>query len=335
MIAAPTPGDWETFLRDAEARPATDPTTVRVRDFIGLWGARGRGARVVERIQTELETWGLATDPDFRAWGLDSTVKLVRAPAPTQRRSPGNGEESGPESLRLQVGNLASASTGVVSVTPSDDLQRATTLMILHDYSQLAVLEGERALKGAVTWESIGRGRLLGQRERVGQLIVVTEPVAYDTDLLHLVPRIVDAGFVFVRGSDQRITGIVTTADLSQEFVDLARPFFLLGEIERRCRRLVDGVFPPGELAGACDPEDSRAVESAADLTLGELESLMQRKENWARLDLSVDRSEFMSAISRTREIRNEVMHFSPDPTEPEEAEHLRGFLRLLRHVAG
>jgi hypothetical protein len=34
------------------------------------------------------------------------------------------------------------------------------------------------------------------------------------------VPRIIDLGYVFVQGADGKITGIVTTADLSNQFVN-------------------------------------------------------------------------------------------------------------------
>lgn len=331
---APTRDD--VLAQALERAQQGDPIRMSVRDFIAMWQAKGRGPRVVERIRSDLAEVGLATRPDFRAWGLDSVVRLVVAPpaVPEPATPDLDQEESGPESLRLQVGNLASASAGIVSVTPSHDIAAATTLMILHDYSQLAVLEGERSLKGAITWETLGRGHLRGRPARVSDVTMASESVVYDADLLSLVPRIVEAGFVFVRGVDNKITGIVTTADLSKEFVDLARPFFLLGEIERRFRRLVQACFAPKELAEAVDRADEREVESAADLTLGELERLVQRPEHWQRLRLSVARNEFLAAIARVRDVRNDVMHFSPDPPGEEELESLRGFLRLLRHLA-
>jgi hypothetical protein len=147
------------------------------------------------------------------------------------------------------------------------------------------------------------------------------------------ISRIVDEGFVFVRGPDNRVTGIVTTADLSQEFVDLARPFFLLGEIERRLRQAVDSHLSIDELNEAREPGDDRTVESTSELTLGELERLLQQPEIWDRVQWPVDRLQFLQVLGRAREIRNEVLHFSPDPAGPEDISYLRSLLRLLRYL--
>jgi predicted transcriptional regulator len=323
----------EEFLERAAACAADDPVELSVRDLIGHWNARGRGSRVVERIRHDLKAHGLLTEPDFAAWSLDARVRLTVAGAAREFLNDAGVDESEPEALRLQLGNIASASRGVVAASPFQELTVATTTMILNDFSQLAVLEGERTLRGAITWESIGQGLMRGGVSHVRELTVPAEPVAHDADVLDLVPRIVSDGFVFVRGADARITGIVTTADLSEEFVELARPFFLLGEIERRFRRIVDLALTPMELATASDPDDVRPIVSAADLTLGELERILQRPDNWERLGFGVDRGTFLNALARTREIRNEVMHFSPDPPGTEDVKHLLGFLRLLRHV--
>ncbi|MFN8124665.1 MAG: hypothetical protein U0237_19835 [Thermoleophilia bacterium] len=58
-------------------------------------------------------------------------------------------------------------------------------------------------------------------------------------DLIALIPRIISESFVFVLGADETIAGIVTMADLSEQFATLANPFFLLGEIERRLRLIL------------------------------------------------------------------------------------------------
>lgn len=87
-----------------------------------------------------------------------------------------------------------------------------------------------------------------------------------------------------MRQIDGIYSGIVTTADLSNQFAVLANPFLLAGEIERRLRRIVDRCFGVGDLQGIKDADDVfRTIESAADLTLGEFQRLLQDPLSRAR----------------------------------------------------
>jgi hypothetical protein len=161
--------------------------------------------------------------------------------------------------------------------------------------------------------------------------------VSADDSLFAAIGVIVEHQYVLVRASDQRVTGIVTTSDLSLQFQQLAEPFLLLGEIENHVRRLIDGKFTAQELAGASDPsDDERQVTSVADLTFGEYVRLLENPENWKRLKLGVDRAVFVKELDRIRAIRNDVMHFDPDPLGEENLGALRrfvGFLQKLRDI--
>ncbi len=57
----------------------------------------------------------------------------------------------------VRVASLAAANRGVVSVSVNDKLDTATTLMLFENYSQLAVMQGARDVKGMISWESIAR----------------------------------------------------------------------------------------------------------------------------------------------------------------------------------
>ncbi|MDP9398861.1 MAG: CBS domain-containing protein [Actinomycetota bacterium] len=233
--------------------------------------------------------------------------------------------------LALRVESLKSANTDVAHVAPTASLITAQSIMLRYDYSQLAVLSGSHTLRGAVSWESIAKARLLDGNPSLATCTQPSDPVAADEDLLGLIPRITDQGFVFVRDAqDRRIRGIVTLADVSHEFSRLAGPFFLLGEIERRLRRVVDGHFTAEELRTVAS-STSRQIESADDLTLGEYVRLLQQPESWERLQWPLDRSQFIKALDEVREVRNDVMHFSPDPLGDEEVGRMSAFLRWLR----
>ena len=140
---------------------------------------------------------------------------------------------------------------------------------------------------------------------------------------------------VLVRGRDRRITGIVTTTDLSLKYHELAAPFLLLQEIEDRLRLFIDGTFSKEEMADAKDPRDEkREIEAAADLSFGEYIRLLEAPENWSRLGLTLDRRVFVKLLRGVREVRNEIMHFSPDDLSSENFEKIEKLQKLLEQLA-
>jgi hypothetical protein len=142
----------------------------------------------------------------------------------------------------------------------------------------------------------------------------------------------VEHQYVLVRGGDQRIVGIITTSDVSLQFQQLAEPFLLLGEVENHIRRIIAPRFSPTELAAAKDAGDGeRQVDSAADLSFGEYRRLLEEPNRWNRLELPIDRIEFIRLLDRVRLIRNDVMHFDPDGIPDEDLNVLRDFVRFLR----
>ena len=155
--------------------------------------------------------------------------------------------------------------------------------------------------------------------------------VRLDTPLLDAVEKIARDEVVLVTGPDKRITGIVTTSDLSLKYHELAAPFLLLQEIEDRLRLLIDDAFSKEEIAEARDPrDDKRKVNEAADLSFGEYIRLVEARENWNRLKLTLDRRVFVKLLRDVRDVRNEVMHFSPDDLSPENRDKIAKLRGLL-----
>jgi hypothetical protein len=221
-----------------------------------------------------------------------------------------------------------------MSVAPQDSLERAQALMLRYDYSQLAVMAGTRSLRGAVSWESIAQARIRNSNAPLVEAVIPGEVVHDDDDLLAMIPRIINAGFAFVEARDKQITGIVTTSDLSQQFAVLAKPFFLLAEIERRLRRVIDRVFTADELKEVLDPADAeREIRSADDLTIGEYVRLIELPARWERLGWALERKVFLGALDEVRIVRNDVMHFSPDPLDDEQLRRLENFLKWIRRL--
>lgn len=330
-----TPG---AFLERAKERAqAGSPQSTTIRRLVNLFDAKRRGSTVVSRIQHELDQRGLVTDPDFTNGWIDNRVVILVSSPTAALNAPvvPNGEApsgSSPVAVTLTIRSLAAATRTVAFVDRNQTLDQARGLMLRDDFSQIAVVSsGPRNPVGAVSWESMAKAALRKPDFSLADATIQATTVKLDDNLITLVPTIVEQGFVFVIAEDKALCGIVTTADLGDQFATLAKPFFLLGEVERRLRHIIDGVFSAEELAGIQDPDDPRAISGAGDLTIGEIQRLLEQQVNWERLAWPVDRGLFTKQLNAVREIRNEVMHFSPDPLDDEQLETLANFIKWLR----
>jgi hypothetical protein len=222
-------------------------------------------------------------------------------------------------------------------VAPDATVQEAVTAMLSNDFSQLPVMTGEREVKGMISWTSIGTRLALGKNGTYArELMDAHHEIRADASLFQAIPIIIQHQYVLIRGVDNRITGIVTASDLSLQFQQLAEPFLLLGEIENHIRRILANKFSALELAAARDPGDTeRVVTEVADLTFGEYIRLLENPEHWKKLNLSIDREIFIKQLDRAREIRNDVMHFDPDPVPPDDLKCLRDLVQFFQRLQG
>jgi CBS domain-containing protein len=166
------------------------------------------------------------------------------APTSAEPDAPGQAkaiEGSSIEDPTFRIGSLPAANRKLIVVNQNDSLTKAITLMLQHDFSQLPVMQGEREVKGVITWKSIGSKQALGHNcEQVADCREDARIVDSNRTLFDAISTIVVYGYVLVRDQrDRRITGIVTASDLSLQFQILAEPFLLLREIELHVRRLL------------------------------------------------------------------------------------------------
>jgi hypothetical protein len=158
--------------------------------------------------------------------------------------------------------------------------------------------------------------------------------VETSASIFSVIPRIVEHGYVLVRGPDNLISGIVTATDLALEFQKLSEPFLLLREIEQHIRKLISGKISLDELNGVRDPTDHREINGANDLTIGEYVRIFQHPELWGKLGLQgLSKNEFAMALDQVRLIRNDIMHFDPDPLGSEDLAKLTSFARFLQRL--
>jgi len=339
MNAEFLPATRDELLAIASARASKSPLTLSIRQLLQYWDAKRRGYWITDEIKRDLTAAKLATNPPFTEGWIDSIVSLIpiASPSPKPDEAAVPSMELGPDTpvqVSLRVGSLASANAGIESVHLDDSLERAQALMMHKDYSQLAIQSGPRDLRGAISWESIAQAKIRMPSAALRDAVFTPEVVGINDDLLARIPLIAAASFVFVQSADRRTCGIVTTADLSLEFATLAKPFFLLAEVERRLRRLIDRIYTTEEISAVVDPADSgRAASSAGNLTIGECARLLENPERWYRLGWELDRVIFTHELHEIRMIRNEVMHFSPDPLDEDQIRKIELFLKLLRRL--
>jgi len=326
------------------------PPEVTARTFLAWFGAQRRGVGVVRGIRGALEELELETDPDFESAYIDSEIGFRRTDAgdgttgATQASdAETDGEEATPEVRMIggtvsdptyRMGRLASANQALFTVKPDATLREATTLMLVHDVSQLPVMQSEFTVKGMVSWSSIGAKLALGlECKTVSDCMEDARVVSSEASLFDVIDTIVRYQYVLIRNTQNRITGIVTTSDLSLQFRQLGEPFLLLGEIENHVRSLLMDKFTEEQVAEVRDPTDQRQISSVADMTFGQYIRLVGKPEHWDLLRLNLDRSVLIKDLDRIRLIRNDVMHFDPDGLSEDDLSFLRDFARFMQRL--
>jgi len=120
----------------------------------------------------------------------------------------------------FRISRLRSANVTPTSVSPNQSINEAITIMLQNDFSQLPVMNGERSVKGIVSWRSNGTRQLaLGLRcEEVRECMENPRVLKLDDSLLHAIDEIVRNEHVLIKDPTDRICGIVTTSGLSMLF---------------------------------------------------------------------------------------------------------------------
>jgi CBS domain-containing protein len=328
---------------------------VSPRMLISWFGAQRRGYWVVKRIREALVSLDLTTNPDFEYAWIDEEVELKKAStvaaatgissgtatavavsntsAAVPSAPPGGAAVASDPTYR--IGKLDAANRAPVSVTPDDAVEKAITVMMTNDYSQLPVMQGERALKGLISWETIAQTVHFGKPcVKVSDCMAAAFEISSDASLFDAIEGIIKRGYALIRSRDNKVSGIVTSTDLGVQLGRLGEPFLLLGELENYLRRVIEGRFTLAQIQSAKDPADTRIVNSVEDLTFGEYIRLLENPTNWSTLRLSLERTEFVRGLQEIREIRNDVMHFDPDGPSDKELGTLRRWVGLFQRLA-
>jgi CBS domain-containing protein len=236
----------------------------------------------------------------------------------------------------FRIGSLPAANKELTTVGQDDDVKKAITKMLLRDYSQLPIMHGERTVKGMISWKSIAsRYAIGGECQKVQHCREDAQVIDANGTLFDAIPTIVKHGYVLVRDQKaNKITGIVTASDLSLQFQQLAEPFLLLREIELHIRQLIQNKVTTDDLASIpSSAESAPKPKSISDLSFGGYVRLLQRPEVWAKLSLNIDQSSLTTHLEEVRQIRNDVMHFDPDPMTSVQLEILKDAAKFMQQL--
>ncbi len=328
------------MLDDLEITTSPDFTTqwidaqvsLRLRDGVkeetpAATSLNGEAAQLERGVDALDDT--LNEEHDYEAGGIPSEVFALPV-----LNEPMLSEIPTAEDPTYRIGSLPAANKRVVFVNPNDPLARAVTLMLQHDFSQLPVMQGDREVKGIVTWKSIATKKLFDSpSEAIADYREDARVVDSNRTLFDEIPTIVEYGYVLVRDhQDRRITGIVTASDLSLQFQALSQPFLLCREIELHLRQLLNDKVADEDLSlmGQAPPRDHK-ISDINELTFGEYVRLIQQPDVWKKLGLKIDARVLMDLLDKVRLIRNDVMHFDPDPMTVEELSTLKEASRLMQ----
>ena len=151
--------------------------------------------------------------------------------------------------------------------------------------------------------------------------------------LMEAIDVIAEHQYALVKSKSKDVVGIVTATDLTMEFRKLTEPFLLIGEIEEQLRGIL-GNLDINTLKVLRDPNDpKREIEKVNDLNFGEYRRAFESQWDAIkdRSGLRLSRKVLLEGLERVNKIRNDVMHFDPDPLGDAEMASLRSFLRLLQ----
>lgn len=351
---------WPKELRQVAEilKKGGSPPKITVRTLLTWFKSQRRGSFISSWIQDSLDDYRITTEPDFNSVWIGSEIAFVHKTNQPSKKSSLKSIETSAKELNpktevatealavmisganedpsFRIGKLEAANKPVISVAPNHSIEQAISKMLLNGFSQLPVMQGDKDVKGVITWESIGARFALNKAgEEVRHFMAASaQIVSSDQSLFSVIETIAQHQYVLIQANDKKISGIVTSADLSRQFQQSTEPFLLLGEIEQYVRRLIADKFTAEELRKVRDLADSdRTIKNVNDLAMGEYIRLLETPKYWERLGLKIDRVAFIEKLQIVRRIRNEIMHFDPDPLGPDDLTSLRQFASFFRSL--
>ena len=321
---------------------------VSVRTFLNWFGAQRRTSSNVWYINHELAKCDIQTVPNYLNMWVDGpiTFELIsekgigqneESTASSEDNVASNSETSEQNQKTykdpsFKVGKLQAATRTPVSLRPNEHIKKAMTLMMARNFSQLPIMTSEFHVKGVVSWSTIGeRFATNASGSDAQDFAGEHHEISINSSIFRAIQIISEYDYVLVRDAQNRISGIITANDIAHQFEETSTPFLLLSEIENHLRMLIEKGLTNEDIKSTCDPQHlPKDFSTVSDLTFGNCVFLLDHAENWNKIGLQIHKGAFIDELKELNRIRNEVMHFDPDPLKNEDVNRLRDISRLL-----
>lgn len=329
----------ESFL--LEIKKGKKPVKKRTREITELHGVSRRGWKVIEQVNSWLEKYDLVMEPNFETANFYGFVKI--APKP---KIAVNSELKRPKYAdavpRLGIikssdlNNSGQPELKLESVLKEDSLDKAIFIMLKNNFSQLPILSKKHDVcYGIITWKTIGRALSL-EKECV-KVLDCYEPVVvlnYDEPLFKAVKIILEKEVVLVKNIENKISGIVTSTDIGEQFLILSEPFLLIEQIENFIRILLNEKLTYDDISKVLDLEKhEKKIEHISDFNFGHYVRIIENPELFEKININVNRRMLKEMLEAVNKIRNEVMHFNPEAMEESDLLTLRTTQNLLAQI--
>jgi len=222
-----------------------------------------------------------------------------------------------------RIGEIEQAHIPPLTIAINKSLSEALTIMQMHNYSQLPVMDEDK-LYGYISTDTILSSITRGVESKwLRDFVSVDAPtLPIDGLFLEAITTIKKYGFVIILDQDNP-TGIVTYDDITSQYYSWAKPFYLIEEIENHVRNLIADKCTQDEIEEVCHKSGSEQV-TVDDMTFGNYLQIFKKEECWKKFNFKyVDQLELVKALNAVREIRNAVMHFKTMEVSDERQEIL------------
>ncbi|MGO9739313.1 MAG: CBS domain-containing protein [Desulfomonilaceae bacterium] len=233
----------------------------------------------------------------------------------------------------------------VLKVPPDMEAQKAIRLMIKNGYSQVPVVSGTAVL-GVFSFRSFAQGALkmgcenVDPRELPVDDFVERVPfVRVTDDQLEALRENIDQYSAVLVGEERRLQGILTSSNIMDYLRQIAKPYFLMSEIELGLRQMIRLSVNDDQLT-VCIMSSLRKEKSLEEMVFAEYDKLIFDEKHWDYFEPVFGnlRERTQARFNGIRIIRNAIFHFKRE-LSPEEHEALAGYRdwtwRRIKSVEG
>lgn len=208
-------------------------------------------------------------------------------------------------------------------------------------YSQVPVCDDDKHLIGYISWDVIFKnicindGTISGKVRDFMSTNIDGLIISFSTSLREALSRIKEVEFLILVDDIMRLNvhGLVTVADLSNNYSSIMQGYILISEIEHRLRDVISKAeITYADVKNLTKRDD---VDSIDKLTIGNICYMLNNPRVWQRTSISHyhDQTAFHETLSRVCLIRNRIMHVNWPTHETEADDDLSCLTKFLQRL--